>query len=176
MSDFKKRIYINLGVITGIIAIFVAFSILLRLNIEKENSLIMKIKNDKNKIAQSSENLALLIKDETEARPYLDKVKNLVPQKGDLVNLKRDMNDLARQNNTSLSFNFGSESAGELNTGLGAVNFNAQADGTIDNLLGFIRELEDKYFALKINSLDINRLSGPLMRIVFNGQMFYVAQ
>jgi hypothetical protein len=172
-SDYKKSFYINIGVILTVVALFVLFFILLRLNILREASIISDIKLKKAFVSESAENLSSLVKDWAIVKNYSQQVSLLVPSKDDLVALSKDINAIARQDNVSLSFNFGSESNPTGAGALGSISFTATADGSMANVLAFLKDIENKYYALKANVLELSRPSSGLTRLSLNGQIFY---
>ena len=172
-SDFKKSLYLNIGVILGVIAVFVLFFILLQLNIEKQISLITDIRTKESSATQSAENLSVLVKEWATAKNYSQRVSLLVPLKDDLVSLKTDINDIARQSNVSLSFNFGSDTPPVGAGSLGAIAFSATVDGSSDGILSFLNNIESKYYSLRIDVLELNALSGSLVRLTMTGQISY---
>jgi hypothetical protein len=171
-SDFKKSLYLNFGIIAVVIAVFALFYILLELNIQKQITTINDIKSKKATASESAENLSVLIKEWATAKNYSQQVALLVPSKDDLVSLQKDINNIARTDNVSLGFNFGLESAGDAGS-LGNITFKATVDGTSDGILNFLKDVENKYYSLKINVLELNVLSGGLLRLTMSGQIFY---
>lgn len=172
-SDYKKNLFINIGIILAAIAVFVSFFILLRLNILHQVEIINDIKSKRAFVSESAENLSSLIKDWAIVKNYSQRVSLLVPSKDDLVTLSKDMNAIARQDNVSLSFSFGAESNPTGAGTFGSIAFSATADGSMDQILSFLKDVENKYYALKVNILELNHPSAELVRVSLNGQIFY---
>lgn len=172
-SDFKKNLYTNIGAIVAIVAVFVLFSILLRLNINHQISVINDIKTKRGFVSDSSSNLSLLVKQWNFVKDYVQQVSSLVPSKDSLVTFSKDINAIAQKKGVSLTFNFGTESGAATSGTLGSISFSATADGSANNLLAFLQDVENKYYSLKINVLEMSKQSDIISRLSIGGQVFY---
>jgi hypothetical protein len=172
-SDFKKNFYINISVIVAMIVVFVSFSVLLRLSINHQISVTNDIKTKRGFVTDSSLNLSLLVKQWNFVKDYTQQVSSLVPSKDNLVTFSKDINAIAQKNGVSLTFNFGTE-GGTATTGvLGSISFSATADGPVNGILSFLRDVEGKYYSFKINILDMSKRSDTMSRLSISGQVFY---
>lgn len=173
LSDFKKGLYLNIGIIAGVFAVFIAFFILLRLNISHQSGVANDIRSKRDYVAQSINNLASLAKDAPTARDYATKLSTLVPTHDYLISsFSSDIKAIALKDGVSLSFVFGTESS--VMTGkLGSIAFSSTIDGPLDPILGFIKDIESRYYAIKINTIDISRASGSASRMSASGQVFF---
>lgn len=173
MDDFKKYLIRN-GIAVGvIIVVFITFFVLFRLNIDRQLEVITHLKSQKAVVAQSAENLAILIKDWEIVKQWKDQVRKLVPQKDALVLLSKNFQDIAKLRSVSLNFSFGGETNPASQDSLGSVSFTAVAEGKRENLLQFFEDLENKYYSLKIRVLDITS-QGTFDRAFFTGDVFFV--
>jgi len=173
LSDFKKSLYLNIGLIVGTVIVLGAFYFLIRLNITHQVKIIEDINSKKAYVSKSAENLASLIKDLPTARNYLGKISNLVPSHDYLVSsFLIDINKIARQNDVLLSFVFGAESPASGNQ-KGSIAFLATIDGKVDSVISFLKDVESRYFSLRIDSLDISRPNQDVIRVSASGRIFF---
>jgi len=173
MDSFKKQLIRDSVILGVLIVLFFVFSYLFRLNIEHKVSIISDLKNQKAILSQSSQNLSLLIKDWDIAKNYKDAVRELVPRKDELVALSKDLQVVAARNNVTLDFSFGKESNPPGGTSLGSIGFNASVRGSAQNIITFLEDLENTYYAMKIGSVEIVE-SGGGSQASLSGQMFFV--
>lgn len=172
-SDFKKNLYINIGAIIAIVAVFVLFSVLLRMNVDHQISIINDIKTKKGFVSDSSSNLSLLVKQWNFVKDYSQQVSLLVPSKDDMVTFSKDVNSIAQRDGVSLTFNFGIENTASGAGSLGSISFSAIANGPINNILTFMQDVENKYYSLKINVLEMTKQSDTTAKLSISGQVFY---
>jgi len=175
-SDFRKQI-MSIGIAIGIISvIFWGFTFLLRANLSHQLVLISDLAQKRETYVASSQGLSVLLKDWSVAQQYAQRVQNLVPKKDDLVLLSKQLESRARQKQISFSFSFNSE--GEEKTqhqDVGSIGFSTTMEGSIQNILSFLQDLEKTYYALQIKSFDIshNQSNPSLVRCFITGRAFF---
>ncbi len=171
--DFKKSLYVNLGILAAIILVFVSFSYLLRMSVDHQVSVIQDINSKKSFVSDSSNNLSILIKQWNFVRNYVQQISLMVPSKDNLVNFQRDLNDISQRDGVSLTFSFGSETPSSGAGNLGSIGFSSVINGTQQGILNFIQDVENKYYSLKISSLEMVKTSDTLSKLSITGQVFY---
>jgi hypothetical protein len=173
LSDYKKSLFLNIGVTLGAITVFAAFFVLLRMNISHRVSVVTDIRSKRASVAQSADDLASLVKDAPVARAYTSKLTSLVPTHDYLISsFSNDIKAIAQKDNVSLSFLFRTESPASAGQ-LGSIAFSATIDGSMNSILGFISEIESTYYAIQINTIDINKISDNASRMSASGQIFF---
>jgi hypothetical protein len=174
LSDFKKNLYLNIGLIVGFVIIFGVFYFLLRANIDHQVSVINDIKSKRNFVSQSAQNLALLVKDAPIAQQYAKKISSLVPTHDYLISsFSSDISNFAKRNNVSLSFVFGNETPSS-GSSLGFISFSATMDGSWESIVNFLNDLENRYYSIKINSMDVNKVSDNQIRVSTSGHISFI--
>ncbi len=173
VSDYKKSLFINIGVTIGAFAVFVAFFVLLRMNISHQVDVVTDIRSKRAYVAQSADDLASLVKDAPIARNYTSELTSLVPTHDYLISsFSKDIKAIAQKDNASLAFTFGNESPASAGK-LGSIAFSATISGPMNSILGFIGEIESRYYAIKITTMDINSASSNSSNMSANGQIFF---
>jgi len=176
MPEFKKHLFRDSVVSLILVGLFVAFFYLFRLNIDHTIENIAGLKNQKSFFSQSAQDLSVLIGEWEIAKVYKDEVAALVPTKDSLVALSKDFQAIAKTYDVSLDFSFGTETNAQ-SQGLGSITFSAVASGAIQDVLDFFEGIENKYYAMRIEAVDITASNrGESSRVAFNGKMFFVAR
>ncbi|MEK7464298.1 MAG: type 4a pilus biogenesis protein PilO, partial [Patescibacteria group bacterium] len=149
-SDFKKRLFKEIGTAFGVmlilggILLFFGFSI---------SSLSVKISSMRQEFAMRSaslESIAALRSQYKSAQGYLGVLHNVVPQKDQLIDLSKDIQEVARRGKLEYGFSFINETP-RTETNLGSVNFSLSLVGDLTSLINFVKDMRSfKY----INSLD----------------------
>lgn len=173
MSDFRKSLYINIGIIAIVTAVFTGFFILLSLNIGHQTNIIDDIKSRRTNISQLSDNLSSLVKEWALAKDYDQQVESLVPSKDSLVTFSKNINAIAQKDGVSLSFSFGNETDPTSAGTLGSIGLSAVIDGPVSNIVKFLTDLENKYYSLEINTLEMTSPSAAIASLSINGQLFF---
>lgn len=174
MPEFKKHLIRNIILCVVLIGLFITFSYLFRLNVDHTIANILDLKEKKNFFSQSAQELSVLIEEWEAAKPYQNQVASLVPQKDSLVALSKDFQALAKKNDVTLDFSFGTETNPQ-SKGLGSISFTAVASGSVEEIFNFFQDIETTYYALKIGSVDLTASQeGKNARASFSGQIFFV--
>lgn len=171
-TDYKKALTRELIILGVVIAIFVTFFVLFRANINKEAESIANLQSQRSLLIQSTEGLSILKKQWDEARLYKDDVFLLVPSRDDLVTYNNRLKELAASDDVVFTFSFGNEEPG---TGsLDLIAFSATAEGRPGQLISFMEHLEEQFFSIRIDSLDMrNQERSDAMRLSFNGYVYF---
>lgn len=172
MGNYKKTLIREAVIILSIIGVVILFVILIKLNIIHQQEILTTLRSQKVLLSQSAENLGLLKKDWEIAGQYNDKISSLVPTKDSLVLLQKDFQQLALDSGVTLNFTFGTEKNSTTDD-LGYIGFSATADGSKENVVNFLKKIEEKFYSLKIDIIDISIQSNNLIRVLMKGQIFF---
>ncbi|GEM_PF-4406478 len=172
-TDYKKALTRELIILGVVIIIFVTFFILFRANINKEAESIATLQSQRSLLIQSTEGLSILKKQWDQARLYKDDVFLLVPSKDDLVEYNNRLKEVAAGDDVVFTFSFGNEEPGA-GGGLNLIAFSATAEGRPSQLISFMKHLEEQFFSIRIDSLDMrNQERSDVMRLSFNGYVYF---
>ncbi len=172
MGNYKKTLLREIVITFSVIGVVILFVILIKLNIIHQQKILTTLRSQKVLLSQSAENLGLLKKDWEIASQYNDKVSSLVPIKDNLVLLQKDFQQLALDSGVTLNFSFGTEKNSTADE-LGYISFSATADGSKENVVSFLKKIEEKFYSLKIDIVDISTQSNNLVRVLMKGQIFF---
>ncbi len=177
MPEFKKTILRN-GIIVGaIVVIFAIFFVLFRANISHQLEVIKDLAGRRNTYTQSSQGLAVLIKDWNVAQQYKDRLQLLVPKKDDIVLLSKELQARAQKDRVSIVFSFNAESEAKLPQGdIGSIGFTATIEGAVQDILSFLHEIEESYYALQVQTFDLTTgitNNASLSRFFITGKVFF---
>jgi hypothetical protein len=175
MSDFKKSLLRNSIIIGVVIVISGVFLFLLRANITHQLSVISDLSKRRTMYLESSQGLATLIRQWEEAQQYTNQLFKLVPKKDEIALLSKELQSLAQEKNISLSFSFGSdEPVKSEKEGISSIGFSATFEGKKTDILNLINSIEEKYYALRIQSFNITASgSGDSYRCFVTGQVSF---
>lgn len=172
MGNYKKTLIKEVIIILSTIGVSILFIILIKLNIIHQQEILTKLRSQRVLLSQSAENLGLLKKDWEIASQYSNKISSLVPTKDNLVLLQKDFQQLALDSGVTLNFSFGTEK-NSTQDDLGYISFSATADGSNDNVINFLKRIEEKFYSLKVDVIDISTQSNGLIRVLMKGQVFF---
>jgi hypothetical protein len=154
MHDFKEQLIRNLIILAGAILLFVIFFYLIRLNIIHESDAINSLRSKKMSLLNTTEELSYLVKEQQVAQKYQTSVSDLIPTRDNLVILSKDLQKLAKSRNLIFDFNYGKERDAQAQ-GLNSISFSFSLEGSIGTINEFLKDIESKYFSIKISNLNI---------------------
>ncbi|MEE8131834.1 MAG: type 4a pilus biogenesis protein PilO [Candidatus Paceibacterota bacterium] len=169
--SFKKKLLLNIGISLGIILILGAALFFLNSKIKDEVKQIQKVKEKLTLRSQTTEFIALLRRESEQVEPYLDDLDNMIITKDKLVNLSQDLSTIAMQNQVNLKLSIGKETP-KTESELGEINITITIDGAFDNLIKFLKDLENSRYFVKLNKLDFTK-KGNDFKGILNGVIFY---
>lgn len=133
-----------------------------------------RIKNLRKEIAsyyRANENLAVLRSDLESVQPYLPGIDTFLLNKDQLIGFPRDLKSLASQFQIDAVSNFsetGKEEAGDIRW----IGVKVSADGEMNNLIEFLKALENSRYSVGFNNLDFSKAAKGF-KATLNGKIFY---
>ena len=177
MTEFKKNILRVGGTVGIVIILFTTFILLFRANISHQLEVVKDLAGRRNLYSQSSQGLAGLMKDWSIAQQYKDRVQLLVPKKDDIVLLSKELQARAQKDRVSIVFSFNAESETKVSQGdISSIGFTATVEGAVNDILSFLNEIEESYYALQIQTFDLNTgvaNNASLSRFFITGKIFF---
>ena len=169
--DFRKRLTISVAVAAGITVALLLLLFLVGRDVQTQAGNIKSAKDGLKTRVQQLNDLARLREEAKLAEPNLAKLKQTVPQRDELFSVRRELEQLAGNNNLAASFTFSSENPKENN--LESINFELKIQGGEYEVGSFINQVESRYPFVRISSLDMvrqeNKFSSALRgKILFN--------
>ncbi|MBI5079545.1 hypothetical protein HZB06_02685 [Candidatus Wolfebacteria bacterium] len=168
--DFKKRLTINIGISSAIFVLMLASFFFIGGDIAARAEKIKQLRGEINFRSQANQSLALLRRDAQKASAYVSVLDDILLSRDQLLDFPRQIEKLAFQDNVSFSFGFGAETP-KNGADFGAINFSASSAGSFDNLVIFLKHIENSGYFMKIESFDLQRKERDFQGS-FSGKIF----
>jgi len=173
MQFLKKPAMREMLIALAIILVFLAILVFLGLRISKLTATISK---NIQEVLDRSASIKLLsvLEDQyaSKGERYSQILENAIPSKDALVDLQKEFQSLAAQENVGFGFTFlGETPAGQSNLGAVTYRLNVQG-GSLDAIFRFMRRLASFRYLNGLNSVAINKPDANF-QAVLNGQAYY---
>lgn len=167
----KRQLTILIGIGATMILILAVALFLIGLDINKRVRQINELRNNINSRFLTTENLSVLRFDMAKFQPYISLLDLFSPNKDQLINLSREFNTIAFQNKVNLSSSFTGESPVS-KTDLNWIGLNMNINGNFNDIINFMKAVENSRYSIKFNSLDISQKDNQF-KSQLNGKVFY---
>ena len=167
MSDFKKQLVLEGGILLAIIAILGGGILYLYFLI---NGNLATIHSDRVKINWRQQDLNTLVqlrKGANAASAMLPQLQAKLPSKDKLFDFSKTLEQMAKSRNLQFGFSFG----GEVSGGASApsfVPFQIATGGDVRAIEAFLEDVERSNYLVVITDVDLNSVSTRI-----NGRVFY---
>jgi len=153
---FKKKILVNAAITLAIILILAIGLIFSGRGISQRVAKIQSLRKELNTRLTALNSLTNLRQQSEKAKSFFGSLQTLLPTKDELINFPKELNGFAKTNKVEIGFSFGNETA-PTDSQPGFTAFNLTLSGSYDNLVKFLKALEESKFFVGINSLDVTR-------------------
>jgi len=168
---FKKRLLIIIGVPLGVCLILAIGLFLLGSDIRKKTEQIKQLRSEIVFALGSTESLASLTKDSEIVKNYIVQLENLLPQRDRLVTFPRDINIIGKQSRIDANSVLGQEEILGDGTELRRTNFSVTGRGSFENLMNFLKFLEEGRYLIALKILDFTQQDNSF-NASLSGQVF----
>ncbi len=172
METFKKRVVKEALIALSIVMALLIILVFLGFRISKLTATISK--NIQNVLDRSASIKLLAVLQNQygdKGKRYLEILHNVVPPKDSLIDLQKDLQSLAAQENVGFGFTFLGETPASFPT-LGNVSYRLNIQGNnLNTLLGFLRRLSDFHYINSVDSVSINQQDAN-MQMVVKGEVY----
>ena len=173
MSHLRKKIFTELGIAAGILALLGAGVFFFSYNI---NTFAARLKENKKELqlrGSAIHRLAELERLEKRvALPYLTVLYNLIPKKDELINFSREAQGLASSEGLQFGFSFLGENPASPDT-LGSVRFVINVSGESQtNIQNMLQKLQNFRFLTRVDDFSISGGEGSSQATI-RGQVFF---
>lgn len=174
-NEFKKELMLGLGIIiASLIGFFVIFG-------QFENKLatlstsVSSAQANINHKAQLLADLAELKRNSGKADEYKRKMESLLPDRDQLYNYERYLENLAVPRKLNFNFAFQGEPVASTPTAPGSATFNLDISGSMDSVLLFMKDAEigTTRNIMSIENFDLVRDSGDVYRLQISGKTYF---
>ena len=167
----KRQLTILIGIGSAIILILAVALFLVGLDINKKIAQINELRININSRFLTTENLSVSRFDMAKFQPYISSLDLFSPNKDQLINLSREFNTIAFQNKVNFSSSFTGESPVS-KTDLNWIGLNMNIGGNFNDIINFMKAVENSRYSIKLNSLDIRQKDNQF-KSQLNGKVFY---
>lgn len=171
MNDFKKRLFINLGVLLGLIAALIGLLTVISWDLSKQKDKIVEQRRELNQRTQYFSVLASLQKKYNEVQKYSSVLSNVLPQYEELFKFTEELNLAAKERKLGFGFSFAGEQPASEGAA-GTANFNLSIQGKEGEVLNFLNFIENMRFLVNLFNLDMVK-SDAGFDLTANGQVFF---
>ncbi|MEK7146629.1 MAG: hypothetical protein AAB772_00035 [Patescibacteria group bacterium] len=171
MNDFKKSLFINLGIFLAVVLLLGGLLFAAGLDLNKQKDKIVEKRLELDRRVGSFSALASLQKKSEEARGYSSILTNVLPKYEQLFEISEELKLAAKDKKLGFGFSFIGEQQATADAA-GRANFNLNIQGKETDVLGFINFIENSRFLFNLANIDISR-SGDGFGLSASGQVFF---
>ena len=168
--DFKKKLILMISIFAVVSAVLLTALIFSGFDIKKRIKQVSELRGEINFQTRAIQNLALLRQDKTEADIYSAELSGVLINRDQLVNFSKDLSIMANQNKIDLGLTIGVETQKTENSP-GKTAFTLSVKGSFDDLINFLRTLENSKYFINLNSIDFTRQEDKFKALI-NGEVF----
>ena len=115
--------------------------------------------------------LASLREESVRGREYFNNLASILPEEENLFAFTRVLERFAKARNVNLNFAFGTGSPASGSTAP-SLAFRIIADGSYDNIMKFLGDMENEKLLIKLTNIDIVRGGGSSYNARISGQIY----
>ncbi len=154
-KEFNMRLLISIGIMVAAFFVASMIMILLGYDIGRRALMIQDYNKELKARVDASLSLLSLKADFESAKPYFSVLENILPIRDSLISFPKDISFIAQKNKISVAVSFGSETASASNAP-GFVRFSMVAEGSYDDILKFIAEVERGKYVIDWSDADFS--------------------
>ncbi len=153
MQEFKKKLFTNIGTTAGIVVIFIIGILVCGSRISANSEKIVTARKEVSDWNASVQSYSAVRSQYTgKAKEYSEILQEIIPEKDELINLRKDFQYLASSEKLEMSFSF----LGEQSTNapqLGSVGIGLTIQGSLETVGSFLKKLEEFRYLMGVESL-----------------------
>lgn len=172
MHEFKRKILIQVSILTCIVVIFGTFFVLFRKNIEHQLTQANSLKEKKFIFSQSASGIVKLKKEWEIAQENKVALEMYVPTKDELVIIPQRIKSIANTMGVVVSFVYGQEQDKKKEANIKSIQYTLSVEGPEGSVRTFMTDIDKGFNTLAIDTIDIARISSGI-KISATGKVFY---
>lgn len=176
MDHFYKSLIIEISIFVLLVAALGGGLVFMKTEISESAT---KIENNRKLLFDRSEALksisVLKSQYESKGQNYLNVLHNIITTKDQLIDLKQEFQILATKNNLSFGFSFSPSEEAATPTELGSLEFVLSTKGSIDELISFVRDLQQFKYLITLDGFSLNRENSGI-QMTIKGQAYFRGQ
>lgn len=169
-GNFKKNLFLNIGISLGIVAVLLIANFFLNSDIAGRVQEIRRIKNESADKAKAIESLVLLKDEERRADRLEATLDALLPTQEGILAFRQALSRLASDNNLELTFFFRDESPAEGDK-TGFTNFQFTVKGTGKSFTNFLKAIDGMHYLVSLDKIEYTRTGGAFT-VIASGKVF----
>jgi hypothetical protein len=175
--NFKKQLLIRLGIFFGIVAVLIGAFMFFSNQSSQIAQRILKIRSEAEEQAKINQILTDLRKGKEDAVPYMNSLKNLIPNQNDLITvLPKEIEIQSRVSGVSIVFDWQQGSVVIPKDGaFGSASFSMTILGQMDQIIAFLKywEIRPSRFSLRIDQFDVASDNSGGYKVGVKGVSFF---
>jgi len=173
-DDFNRYLWINFGILFGVIVIAVVALYLFTGDIISRSNAILA---DRALIARQNASLAAFAEiknDSAEAAKYKTVMDKLLPTQSEIINFQTWLQSFEAAYGVTTNFSFTANIVPSTQTKPGTIGFSLTVQGSSSNVLSFLRDIESQApdYLLSFDSINISQ-NGENTEAVASGNIFF---
>ncbi len=173
--EFKKELLVGLGIIVAsLVGFFIIFG-QLEDKLASLSTSVSAAQANINHKAQLLADLAELKRNSGTANELKRKMESLLPERDQLYNYQKYLENLAVPRKLNFNFNFQGEPVASTPTAPGSAAFNLDISGSIDGILLFMRDAEQKTTRniMSVENFDLVKSDSDTYRLQISGKAYF---
>lgn len=154
-KEFNMRLITRLGIVAGACFVAVIIISLLSYDIGRRAEMIQGYTKELRARVDASLAISSLKTDFEVAKPYFSVLENILPIRDQLISFPKDISFVAQKNKISAAVSFGTETAATASAP-GFVNFSMVLEGSYDDILKFMKEVEHGKYVIDWANVDFS--------------------
>ncbi len=173
MNRFYKNLAVEISIIIVTIVVLYGGVIFFKSKISSGANEIIKTRQDLTYRTESLQVYSLLkTQYDSKSKNYLIKLRNLVTTEDQLINLRREFQALAAKESVNANVALFPNDETILPNGLGTIKFNLNLNGDFNQIMNFIKSLDQFRYLVVIDGLSINQ-QGSSVQMMIQGQVYF---
>ncbi|PIR88770.1 MAG: hypothetical protein COU09_00550 [Candidatus Harrisonbacteria bacterium CG10_big_fil_rev_8_21_14_0_10_44_23] len=154
--SLKNKVLQSSLITVGILLVLTVIVFILGSDLSKRGDRIVAHREETALRGQMLSLLSSLKQNSLRAQQVIPSLEAGLPEQDDLVSFPRELEGVAKKRGLDFGFTFGNESVASEND-VAFIRFGMTLGGSMDNLVAFLKELEDSPYYIALHSLDIAR-------------------
>lgn len=167
MSDFKKHLILEGGILLAIVAVLGGGILYLYFSINKDLAAIASVRKEINLRKQGYDDLIQLRKESSAASTIIPQLQAELPSKDKLFDFSKTLEQMAKSRGLQFGFSFGSEVPVGV-SGPSFVPFQITTGGDLRTIEAFLEDIEQSHYLVTITEVDLGSANTRI-----NGRVFY---
>jgi hypothetical protein len=170
--DFKSGILKEAIISASLVIVLIIVVFVLKSDVENRAGKLVSLRNQINASSMAIGSLAVLQADAEKAKNYIPQISGYLISEDKLISFSKDMDSIGLQNSLSVNVVYGQQvKPTDITPRSTAITLSSISKATLGNFINFLSLIENSYYFVRINTIDINQDAGQ-MNANLTGQVF----